>query len=140
MIKCLFSGLEDGGTYQLRTTPFDCIEGFEKILSDFDKMYESYQNAQSLFSFSGNGKIVLTADTYTLGVDSELEEREEEDIRAFLKQNGISDLSIDIVFSMIEEEDYSVVKVVEKIAKPNQTIAIQMTDTMYGNSEFELNT
>ena len=54
--------------------------------------------------------------------------------------SDVSIFSVNEAVSMIEEEDYSVVKVVEKIAKPNQTITIQMTDTMYGNSKFEFNT
>jgi hypothetical protein len=52
----------------------------------------------------------------------------------------MSQKTIEIICSMVEEEDFSVTKVVEKIAKPNQNINIQMTDTLYGNSEFDLKT
>ncbi len=33
-----------------------------------------------------------------------------------------------------------IASIIEKIALPNQTILVQYTDTLYGNSEFEINT
>ena len=142
MEKCLFNGLEDGGVYQFRTTPFDCIDGFESILSDFDNMYESYQDSATLFSFSKDDKqIVLKAETYTLTFFTEdIDMYDEEALITYLKENGMSQTTIEIICSMVEDEDFSVIKVVEKIAKPNQNINIQMTDTLYGNSEFDLTT
>jgi len=141
MNKCFFNGLEEGGVYQLRTTPFEAVEGFESVLSDFDNMYQSYQDSPVLFSFSKNDKITLTADTYTLSfyIDH-IDIYNEDQLLDYLKQNGISTKTIEIICSMLEEEDFSVTKVIEKIAKPNQTIRVQMTDTLYGNSEYDMNT
>jgi len=141
MKNYLYNGLEDGGIYQLRTSEFDVIDGFETVLSDFDKLYESYQNSATLFNYSGNNKIVLIAETFTLGFSiEEIDIDNYDEIKKYFEDLGISNLTIDILWHMIEMEEYSVTTIVEKIAKPGQKINIQMTDTMYGNSEFDINT
>ena len=66
MEKCLFNNLEDGGTYQFRSSEFMPVAEYKKMLAEFDKMYESYQNSPSLFSIFGDDKIVIIADTYEL--------------------------------------------------------------------------
>jgi hypothetical protein len=57
---------------------------------------------------------------------------------AFLKGNGNSEWMINFCSEKMEEMYVS--DIIEKIAQPGQTISIQLTDTLYGNSEFELTT
>lgn len=139
--KILFNGLEDGGIYQFRTSEFEVNEEFEKVLTDFDNLYESYQQSSTLFTFSGKEKKVLIAETGTLRFDSsEVDIYNVDEVKNFIKGMELSDLTIKILLHMIEMEDFSVSVIVEKIAKPGQVINIQLTDTLYGNSEFSLNT
>lgn len=139
MKKCFFNGLEEGGIYQLRTNEFEVIDGFEKVLSDFDEMYESYQNSETLFNYSGNQKIVLIAETFTLSFDNtEIDIYNPEEVKKYFNNLGFSNLTIDILIHMIEMEDFSVANIIEKISKSGQKIKIQTTDTLYGNNEFEI--
>jgi hypothetical protein len=139
MKKCFFNGLEEGGIYQLRTNEFEVIDGFEKVLSDFDEMYESYQNSETLFNYSGNQKIVLIAETFTLSFDNtEIDIYNPEEVKMYFNNLGCSNLTIDILIHMIEMEDFSVANIIEKISKSGQKIKIQTTDTLYGNNEFEI--
>ena len=39
---------------------------------------------------------------------------------------------------MVENEDFSVSNIILRIAMKGQIINIQLTDTLYGNSEFEI--
>ena len=139
MKKYFFNGLEDGGLYQLRTNEFEVIDGFEKVLSDFDEMYESYQNSEKLFNYTGNQKIVLIAETFTLSFDNtEIDIYNPNEVKIYFDNLGFSNLTIDILLHMIEMEDYSVSNIIEKISKSGQKIKIQTTDTLYGNNEFEI--
>lgn len=139
MNKCLFNGLEEGGVYQLRTSEFEVIVGAETVLSDFDKIYESYQNAFSLFNLNGDTKIVLIAETYNLRFYADdIDMYKPDEVKEYFNNMQLSPLTRDILFHMTEMEEFSVTTIVEKIAKPGQKINIQLTDTLYGNSEFDI--
>ncbi len=147
MSKILFNGLEEGGVYQMRTSEFKPIQNFNQILLDFDKMYESYQNAPSLFTVHGDDTINVIADTFTLNVrmdDIDFTDFDKlgeniEKLRQQLNQLQISSESTEIVIKMIENEDLSVTNIIQYIAQPGQSINIECTDTLYGNNNFELN-
>jgi hypothetical protein len=102
MNKILFNGLEEGGVYQMRTREFMPIQNFKKILLDFDKMYESYQNAPSLFTVHGNdsNNIVVIADTHKLnisvdGIDFEDYDVFEENIKKLKQHLNQSEISLE---------------------------------------------
>ena len=106
MEKCLFNNLEDGGTYQFRSSEFMPVAEYKKMLAEFDKMYESYQNSPSLFSIFGDDKIVIIADTYKLNFFADaVDEYDPEAARSYLKENGISDFAIDLICQGIESEE-----------------------------------
>jgi len=141
MEKYLFNSLEEGGIYQLRTSEFQANTEFKSVLSDFDQLYESYQNSPTLFNINDGEKISLTADTYSLTFYAEgIDIYNQEEREAFFKNLGISNLTVKILSRMIDDEDFSVATIVEMIAKPGQKINIQMTDTLYGNSEYDMET
>ena len=146
MEKILYNGLEEGGVYQMRTGEFVPIHNFEQVISDFDNMYESYQNSPTLFTVHGNDEIKVIADTHKLrlnveGIDFEYYDnldKKLEQLKSHLKNNKISDLSSEIICEMIENEDFTVSAIIERIAQPNQIIKIECTDTLYGNGEYNL--
>ena len=63
-----------------------------------------------------------------------------EEVKSYLTSNNISDLSVDILCTMIINEDFNLNILVQKIAESGQTIKIQYTNVAYGNTEFEINT
>jgi len=144
MSKILFNGLEEGGVYQMKTSEFMPIQNFKKILLDFDKMYESYQNAPSLFTVHGNDNIVVIADTHKLNIsvdgidfdDYDVFAENIEKLKQHLNQSEISSESAAILIKMIENEDLSVSTIIEHIAQPGQSINIDCTDTLYSNGSF----
>ena len=146
MEKILWNSLEEGGVYQMRTSEFVPIHNFEQVISDFDNMYESYQNSPTLFIVHGNDEITVIADTHKLslnveGIDFEYYDnldKKLEQLKSNLKNNKISDVSSEIICSIIENEDFTVSAIIERIAQPNQIIKIECTDTLYGNGEYNL--
>ena len=139
MEKCLFNGLEEGGTYQLRTTEFITIMGFEEVISDFNKLYEGFDSSSVLFNIVEGEKIKIIADTYTLTFyNEEIDIYNSQEVKSELQNNQISDKTIEIILSMVENEDFSVSNIISYLAMDGQLINIQLTDTLYGNSEFEI--
>jgi hypothetical protein len=146
MDKILYNSLEDGGVYQMRTSEFKPIQNYQQILQDFDKLYESYQNSPTLFTVSGNEEIVVLADTHQLsvvveGIDFSYYDKMEENLAQLKNQLdaiGISADGAQILAGMIENEDLTVSAIISKIAQTSQTIKIECTDTLYGNSEYEI--
>ena len=136
---CLFDGCEDKGFCQLKTAVFEPIKEFEKVLSDINKLYTGHRGSTKLFSYRRyENKIVLTADTYLLSFCEFDQIREDDEIKKYLVGLGISKCTANILTEMIYFEDNAVGSIVEKITKPNQTFKVQLTDTIYGNSEFEI--
>ena len=94
----------------------------------------------------GNDEIKVRADTHKLrlnveGIDFEYYDnldKKLEQLKSHLKNNKISDLSSEIICAMIENEDFTVSAIIERIAQPNQIIKIECTDTLYGNGEYNL--
>jgi hypothetical protein len=148
MEKILWNSLEEGGVYQLRTSSFKPIENYKDVISDFDRLYESYQESPCLFQIFGDREITIIADTFNLALnfkDIEFDDLINRDsnldqLRNFLITEAISPLSIEILFSMIENEDFSVSAIIERIAQPNQNFTIQCSDSLYGNNEYEVQT
>ena len=139
MEKYLFNGLEDSGTYQLRTTEFIPIKGFEEVVSDFNKLYEGFDSSSELFNIVEGQKIKIIADTYTLTFyNEEIDIYNLQEVKSELQKNQISDKTIEIILAMVENEDFSVSNIILRIAMKGQIINIQLTDTLYGNSEFEI--
>jgi len=139
METCLFNGLEEGGTYQLRTTEFIPIMGFEEVISDFNKLYEGFDSSSVLFNIVEGEKIKIIADTYTLTFyNEEIDIYNSQEVKSELQNNQISDKTIEIILSMVENEDFSVSNIISYLAMDGQLINIQLTDTLYGNSEFEI--
>jgi hypothetical protein len=143
MKKCLINNLEDGGSYQLRTSNFKPIEGYLKILNEFDVLYESYQDSNSLFEIIEEGdNIKIIADTFQICFYlEEIESSNVQEIKEKLIEKQISEQVINLIIEEIEGKEYiEIVSIIEKIAVKNQKITIQYTDTLYGNSEFEIKT
>ena len=139
METCLFNGLEEGGTYQLRTIEFIPIMGFEEVISDFNKLYEGFDSSSVLFNIVEGEKIKIIADTYTLTFyNEEIDIYNSQEVKSELQNNQISDKTIEIILSMVENEDFSVSNIISYLAMDGQLINIQLTDTLYGNSEFEI--
>jgi uncharacterized protein (UPF0254 family) len=142
MNKYLFNAAEDGGTYQLRTNTFKVLPFFQQVLNDFDMLYDSYQDSSSLFTLSGSEEIVLVADCFLLdlAIDNLLEFEDEDPIE-HINSMSIHQVTKEILCIAIENESsINVSDVIAKLAQPNQEITIQLTDTLYGNSEFLLST
>jgi hypothetical protein len=143
MKKCLFNNLEDGGSYQLRTSNFKPIEGYLKILNEFDVLYESYQDSSSLFEIIQEGdSIKIIADTFQICFYlEEIDSSNTQEIKKHLIEKKISEQVINLIIEEIEDKEYiEITSIIGKIAVKNQTIKIQYSDTLYGNSEFEINT
>ncbi len=150
MDKCLFSLDVEESVSLFRASEFKPVSEFRNVISDFDKMYESYQNSSALFTVIGSEEIVLIAETSGLNfaIDGIYEKSEFyddvnlkiEEVKSYLMRNNISELTIDILCTMIINEDFNLNILVEKIAQPGQTIKIQITNITYGNTEFEINT
>lgn len=148
MEKCLFSKESDDAISQFRASNFKPVPDFRAVISDFDKMYESYQNLPVLFTVIGSDEIVLIAEVSQLnfiidGVFDSWELYEDmnakiEEVRNYLKNNDISELSLNIICEMIKNESYSLDVLVQMIAQPGQTINIQNSNIAYGNTEFEI--
>lgn len=148
MEKCLFSKESDDAISQFRASNFKPVPDFRAVISDFDKMYESYQNLPVLFTVIGGDEIVLIAEVSELNfiIDGIFDPREVygdlntkiEEVRDYLKNNDISELSANIICEMIKNESYSLDVLVQIIAQPGQTINIQNSNIAYGNTEFEI--
>ena len=150
MDKCLFSLDEAESVSFFRASEFKTVTGFINVISDFDKMYESYQNSSALFTVIGSEEIVLIAETSGLNIiidgiydNSEFYDDitlKIEEVKKYLISNNISELTIDILCTMIINEDFNLNVLVEKIAQSGQTVNIQYTNLAYGNTGFEINT
>jgi hypothetical protein len=148
MEKCLFSKESDDAISQFRASNFKPVPDFKAVISDFDKMYESYQNSPVLFTVIGTDEIVLIAEVSQLnflieGVFDSWELYEDmnakiEEVRNYLKNNDISELSANIICEMIKNESFTLDVLVQMIAHPGQTINIQNSNIAYGNTEFEI--
>jgi hypothetical protein len=149
MEKCLFSKESDDAISQFRANNFKPVPNFRAVISDFDKMYESYQNLPVLFTVIGSDEIVLIAEVSQLNfiidgvfdpweVYGDVFELKIEEVKDYLKNNDISELSANIICEMIKNESYSLDVLVQMIAQPGQTITIQNSNIAYGNTEFEI--
>ena len=149
MEKCLFSKESDDAISQFRASNFKPVPNFRAVISDFDKMYESYQNLPVLFTVIGSDEIVLIAEVSQLNfiidgifdpweVYGDVFELKIEEVKDYLKNNDISELSVNIICEMIKNEYYSLDVLVQMIAQPGQTINIQNSNIAYGNTEFEI--
>jgi hypothetical protein len=146
MEKLLFSRDEDKCPYRAEFKP---IEKYSEVISDFEQMYESH-GPGSLFQISGIDKIVLIAETSALNfiIDDVFDPSEYYDdysakiseVKGILNKNNVSALGIEVISSMISEEDFSLDQLINKIALPNQTITIQISDLTYGNTEYTIDT
>ena len=149
MEKCLFSKESDDAISEFRASNFRPIPDYKAVISDFDKMYESYQNLPVLFTVIGSDEIVLIAEVSQLNfiidgvfdsweVYGDVFELKIEEVKDYLKNNYISELSVNIICEMIKNESYSLDVLVQMIALPGQTITIQNSNITYGNTEFEI--
>jgi hypothetical protein len=148
MEKCLFSKESDDAISQFRASNFKPVPDFKAVISDFDKMYESYQNLPVLFTVIGSDEIVLIAEVSQLNfiIDDVFDSWELyedmnakiEEVRNYLQNNDISELSANIICEMIKNESFTLDVLVQMIAQPGQTIKIQYTNIAYGNTEFEI--
>jgi|UniRef100_UPI004049480F hypothetical protein len=149
MEKCLFSKESDDAISEFRASNFRPIPDYKAVISDFDKMYESYQNLPVLFTVIGSDEIVLIAEVSQLNfiidgvfdsweVYGDVFELKIEEVKDYLKNNDISELSVNIICEMIKNESYSLDVLVQMIALPGQTITIQNSNITYGNTEFEI--
>jgi hypothetical protein len=68
MDKCLFSLDEAESVSLFRASEFKTVAEFRNVISDFDKMYESYQNSLALFTVIGSEEIILIAETSGLNI------------------------------------------------------------------------
>ena len=141
LAQVLRCGLEDGGTYQLRTSKFIPITSFETIIKEFNNLYLT--ESDSLFTIHGTGSIIVIANTYTLKMEHEemyIDEMSEEEFDKYLSDLGTTEKTKEILKEMWEEEEWAVATIIKSIAKTGQTINISLTDTLYGNSEYDLTT
>ena len=149
MEKCLFSKESDDAISEFRASNFRPIPDYKAVISDFDKMYESYQNLPVLFTVIGSDEIVLIAEVSQLNfiidgvfdsweVYGDVFELKIEEVKDYLKNNDISELSVNIICEMIKNESYSLDVLVQMIALPVQTMTIQNSNITYGNTEFEI--
>ena len=145
--KFLCCGLEDGGTYQLKTSEFNPIKGFEAIINEFNNLYST--ESDSLFTIHGTDSIIVVANTYTLTLklaDDKIRdaikdyEISDEKFEKYFKDLGVTDKVIEILKEMWDSEEWLVATIIESIAKAGQTINISCTDTLYGNTEYDLTT
>ena len=145
MEKCLFSKESDDAISEFRASNFRPIPDYKAVISDFDKMYESYQNLPVLFTVIGSDEIVLIAEVSQLNfiidgvfdsweVYGDVFELKIEEVKDYLKNNDISELSVNIICEMIKNESYSLDVLVQMIALPGQTITIQNSNITYGNT------
>ena len=134
MEKFLNSGMEEGGVYQTRSSEFTPIDNYKTILEEVENVYNSISGSP-LFTVHEGEKITIVANDCRLshGFDYDMDA-----MLTFLKGNGNSEWMINFCSEKMEEMYVS--DIIEKIAQPGQTISIQLTDTLYGNSEFELTT
>jgi hypothetical protein len=150
MDKCIFSLDGAESVSYFRSSEFKTIADYRDVISDFDKMYQSYQNSSKLFTIIGSDEIILIAETSGLnliidGVYDNSEFYDDisakiEEVKRYLISNNISELSINILCTMIINEDFNLNILVQNIAESGQTIKIQYTNIAYGNTEFEINT
>ena len=150
MKKCLFSAESDDAISQFRASNFKPVPDFTSVISDFDKMYESYQNLPVLFTVIGREEIVLIAEVSALSLKIEdvfdsWEVYEDmktkiEEVRTCLRNNDMSELSASIICEMISNESFTLDVLVKMIAQPGQTINIQNSNIAYGNTEFDITT
>lgn len=148
MVKCLYSFESDNAISQFRASNFKPVPEFKSVISDFDNMYESYQNSPSLFTVIGSEELILIAEVSRLnliieGVFESWEMYEDihskmEELRNHLKKNDVSELSVEIICEMIKNESFTLDVLVRMIAQPGQTINIQYTNITYGNTEFNV--
>jgi hypothetical protein len=113
-------------------------------------MYHSYQNSSTLFTVIGSDEIILIAETSGLNIiidgiydNSEFYDdlsAKIEEVKRYLISNNISELTVDILCTMVINEDFNLNILVQKIAESGQTIKIQYTNIAFGNTEFEINT
>jgi hypothetical protein len=135
MEKLIYSGMEEGGTYQTRSSEFLPIENYEVIISEIESIYNSDGGFQ-LFEVFGDEKIVIVANDAKL--NNNFMSEGDSNMSNILKDNGNSEWMIN--FFLENWEEMSVHDIIRNIAQPGQIINIQVTDTLYGNSEFDLKT
>jgi hypothetical protein len=134
MEKFLYSGMEEGGEYQTRSSEFAPIDNYRTILDEVENVYTSLTGSKLFTVYEGDKIVVVAADCrLSHGFDYDVDA-----MLTFLKSNGNSEWMIHFCSEKMEEMYVS--DIIEKIAQPGQTISIQLTDTLYGNSEFEITT
>ena len=142
--KCFSFGLESGPTYQLRTSAFTPKDGYMEIVEDFNQRFESDDSeTQFLQITEDGGSIFIIASTFRLKMShDELDPHDmcEEEFDEYLDELGIVDAALPAVKSMWESEEWNVSSILEALAQPAQSIHVQLTDTEYGNSEYDLST
>jgi Leucine-rich repeat (LRR) protein len=136
MQKIYYSGMEDGGEYQTRTSEFFPIENYQIFITEFEQIYSGVSD--NLFKIYKSGKKISVIAYDHILHNEFMDDSDDSRLISSLKENGISDIFID--FLKEKREDFFVSDLIEKIALPDQKIKVQITDTLYGNSEFEINT
>ena len=144
MKKCFSCGLESGPTYQLRTSAFTPEDGYVQIVEDFNQRFESDDSESPFLQVTEDGdSISIIASTFKLNMShDELEPSDmcEEEFEEYLDELGIVDAALPALKSMWESEEWNVSSIIEVLAKSDQSIRVQLTDTEYGNSEYDLST
>ena len=104
-------------------------------------MYSS--ESDYLFTIHGTDSIIVVANTYTLKMEHEemyINEMSEKEFDKHVIDLGTTEKTKEILKEMWNNEEWTVSSIIESIAKPEQKINISLTDTLYGNSEYDLTT
>ena len=138
----IYSGMESGTVTTTRSSLFKPVSNYQEILNEFENIYVAEGGKPqgdklfSLVSKSDDGIILVVNESlmsHTFMDDADLE-----GMSNFMKSNGNSDAAIQFMTNHVEE--LYAADFIAFLALPGQTIAIQITDLEFGNTEYEMTT
>lgn len=144
MIKEAFltSDHEAGSVVSTRSSEFEPIENYKEIIAEFEESYDFSTLGMSSYLITcygpgASGKIVLVINDCMMSNYFE-DPYNEDEVKDYLKENGNSQWMID--FMLAWPADLNATSIIKALAKPGQTLKIQITELGYSNNEFETTT
>ena len=142
--KCFSCGLESGPSYQLRTSAFTPVDSYASIIEEFNQRFEGEESETPFLQVTEDGdSISIVASTFKLNMShDEVEPSDmcEEEFDEYLDELGSVDSASRAIKEMWDTEEWNVSSILKVLAKSSQSIHVQLTDTEYGNSEYDLST
>lgn len=150
MNKWLTNNCEDGGVCMIKTRPFKPVSNYLSIINTINALYSDNRSKpnDTLFTYEEyDDQIILTGSTYLLQMHDDVyenygdaSEMEEGEITTLLKNEQVPEYLRWHIVSACLEGAIPLGNLVDMLVAPNQSIEVQITDTIYENSSYIVTT